>query len=147
MPLALAKPPAPVLVAIAEMVPEFVTLAVTFPVKLLEVKMPKASAIFPAAVAVAMIVPVLVTLAVVPAMPMATATPTAPVLVALAVIVPAFVTLAVLAPMPKAWVAVPEIAPVFVLVTVRVAVSLNPVGLPDRVIELVQVWLVPVGVH
>ena len=59
--------------------------------------------------------------------------------------IPKFVTLAVsTALMPNM---VPEIVPELVLVTVRVPLSKMPLAPPERNIELVHVWLVPVVVH
>ena len=58
---------------------------------------------------------------------------------------PKLVTLAVsVASMPNK---LPDIVPDAVLVTVTVAVSEMPLAPPERNIELVQVWLVPVVVH
>jgi hypothetical protein len=88
-------------------------------------------------------VPELVTVAVPKVwMPSASAEPP-PIAVALAAMVPKLVTVTVAARMPLAvlLVAIPVIVPVFVLVTLRVSVSCSPVGLPERLTELVQVWL------
>ena len=58
---------------------------------------------------------------------------------------PKLVTFAVSAALtPKM---LPEIVPELALVAVRVALSEIPVAPPEREIELVHVWLVPVGVH